>query len=711
MTDRPPAEAPVEATIERIEVVLANLIITLSQGSTPDIENEANFLINIGCTHEPTSRVFQVASVGIHSLIGPFPDCPAIIRAFAAFSLLRMDLPVSFDRDELFEIPNEFSDKFTAAFREPSITPIAIAFIVAASFPSARVIGDIPNVNGSLLPDVMDLVEDRSKFDDNELAVATRALCRAHQLVQEIGANSERVTLSQIVGLQRLLVANYNSLSALYWSLTMHVSRSSSISIVIRFLSALKSPVGVELLREMMTLNVCPSFVKFMKLCKLVVHRTLFVQRESLPPSFMFAASVFSTDWDNLSAVLASQPTNDLAYQHTVCFALLKMSFEPISTFWRLIVSYWHSITNHVRSIVNVLAVKPCLVNPVYDQFAVGILGLLYEQSNRFKIQQFSSHFFRDTASVLTFLAHVPLIEKSFLFYAVQRAYKSVAQTVRQTPGFANCSQYFLPSDCIGAGIIASLIQIDMPTIVFIARCLIEPSTRRTFLIALRMCLNSLVIPAFANRLFDLYLDVITEGPSCSRVGRIINLHLLLSEVFSASPEFALQFLHIQGSEVVTSFVYGIFREANKALVRSRVVILEPLLYFVTRLFRVVPTSEIAPPPLESLFAMVSSLRTSILSALCECAIAVGQRIGHFPYTVNWDACRRLGLVELVRYFERSGELGVPPDVERPTPGLLPWYDWGVESLAFVPREAVVVVQTPQAVPRSQIIFAVDDGE
>jgi hypothetical protein len=425
----------------------------------------------------------------------------------------------------------------------------------------------------------------------------------------------------------------------------------------------------------------------------------------------MESLTAFSPSLSDSLETIRRIPVHDDAYLLWAYFFMLRLSFEPLRSFGIFMIEHYHMIQRHIRAVVKFTAVHSRLDNAIANQIDLAILTRLYELIHRFKLRTFSPQFVRDTATVLTFFAHIPVLEGGFLLYDVRTAYDAVAQTVTSAPVFSRFSRFLFLSDHIGYAVMASLIPFELPTIRTIASALLESDMRPAFLATLRMCLNSVTIPGLAQILSDMYFEFLVakeSGPMSTH--RITHSHFLFAELVLSSAQFRSEFVQTAAySAIIDSsrqFLAQLAFETN----RWGIALFESFLYFLMQLFRTVRDPGLQPPPLEMAFKKAGGFpdrRTRV--ALYECAIAVSGCIGHFPYKVNWELLERSDADDYRCQMESPQPL---PPVSVPALGTLPWRDWGVGSLAFFPHIPPVVKRDPERISKSQMIFANDwDGD
>jgi hypothetical protein len=539
-------------------------------------------------------------------------------------------------------------------------------------------------------------------FGDAELAFAASVVSSAHAIVWDLGMNSERVSFGELGRLQSFILESDFHVSAICWSVVAHSDGRSTISCSINFLASLDCACGAEILRELMFLNGGPSVALFLKTFREIIFRIFECHSACLPDAFMGAIAPFAPRLGKAMEAIQRRPTADVAYLHFVSFFLMRLSFEPLDNLSTFVFENYHAIQNHIRAIVRLTAIEADLGNAARNQFSLSIIGRMYEQINRFHIRVFSPTFLRDTATLLTYFVHVPVVTECPLIYDLQRAYDAISLTVRTAPGFSIFPRVLLHSDLIGAAIIGSLIPFDLTTILAITESLLESSARRVFLIALRLCISSISIDGFVAKMSDLFFTImVAEEERLSRVTRLANYQFLMAELFLASVDFAREFVQTIGFRELRTFHQQAMLQTPEEMISKKKRVLDAFLYFETQLFRVVPDPERSPPPLARLFTSTDSLRTRTIDLLFDCAVAVSLALGKVPYVLRSAHADRLVALE-------AEALDSTKEIIRPLDGSLPWTDWDVGSLEFFPVLPSAVTYKPEFVPAAQRIFVVD---
>jgi hypothetical protein len=507
--------------------------------------------------------------------------------------------------------------------------------------------------------------------------------------------------------LQDFFAADFISIGAFCRSITAHGSRRSTVPTALNFFESLNCKCGAELLRQIILLNTSETFCHMLKLFHPLIFSIIGSHNSFFAESFLNACWPFTRILSEALESIKGVQGSRLSFLQTACSLIIRISFEPLETLSTLILEHFLFIQDQIRKISRYAAIDTQLMSPLNTAFCLGVIALLYEQIERFGIQTFSPHFVYDTISILNFMAYVPVRKKSFVFFAAHRAYNAVWQIITMHRAvFRLGGIFWLACDVIGCGVMGTMISLSLKVVSVIVKSLLESSARFAFLVNLRMCLRHLKRSGFVRMISDIFFELIVlEGGL--RIHRITTYVLLLAELFHASVDFANSFLNAPAYPMLIALLHDALETAPIGMLGSKPWFFQAIFYFETQLFRAVRSQELALPPLNHLFEAESRLTAAIAPMLCDCAIAIANRIGRFPYAVGRGMMDGLRSTD-AEYEARALVSSEPERVEWTAPDTLPWVDWGVAGLAFLPHPPVAVVRRRERIPRSQVIIALE---
>jgi hypothetical protein len=693
---------------------LTELVALLKRDQIIACEIIMNSLLAIVAAVPLDSSFFALSHLCIRRLYRAFPSVGVVAKSLAVYEVLSSGLPIVYVRSQLLSITADSAVVLIRLLSDPSSDPMARCLAVAACVPSFCLLDQISIPDATpplLLPDPLVLLSHHRRFASGDFVHAIRLLQSAHSLVRSFASVP---TFSQLCRVQDIITASHISRASLCLSVCCFASSAETMPCAVRFLRALDTSCGAELLRELILANTSVSYGRLMRNFGSLISSILDEYR--LAPAFVPVYSVFGVFFepalDTVKAQLEAPRASYLAWAHSM---LLRLSFEPVFRFADFIITHFNLIKAHVVRIIRETVIDANLSSPISNQLSLNVLCLFYETVERLALRALSPQFLRDTVTVLNFLMFVPVLDRSAIILDVRRLYDVLARiVVAHSRLFANFVNKFASyGEPLGCAIIGSLVKIDVLIIGRLLKITLDSSLSAVFQIALNMCRPAAEVPGFASMFSDLFLDFLVRDAEPKFRNRYLASYFSIgAELVGWSSLFANEFVQTVAFPRIVDLVDELCDEFRGNLPHSDLVFLDAILFFSARLYqkadRVLPRLH-----LNTLFGLIHQLPEDSAKSLVNLALAVGRQHGAFPYVVDWTKFEGDDeeLVTRLRRGIDNPTADHPPgqeDRDEETP-LLPWAREvvrGFGSVTLLP----VITRRPEHIPRSQTIVVLPEA-